>query len=202
MTHSITRTIAVGLTGITLTLAGTIAAPAHAAQQLFCNGKKSNGWSYSAEFVNGRFTKITWNRAGQPPQVSPLTFFRTNAQGQPIYRGSFQGATAVTLVDLGQGNVRPGSQISVGVEEWGWSRGTCALSSGGGGSTDWFSDLRLTMIGNEQWRDAMRLQGFVFDRTVQHTNTQIVERWTRPSDRATVDVVIMNNRVTDVRRAN
>ncbi|BAU10919.1 hypothetical protein LEP3755_14110 [Leptolyngbya sp. NIES-3755] len=202
MKNYMTQTIAIGFTGMSLTIAGTVFSPAHAAQQLSCTGRKSNGWSYNAKFVDGRFTQITWNRAGQPPQVSPLTFFRTNAQGEPVYRGSFQGATAVTLVDLGQGNVRPGSQISVGVEEWGWSRGTCAIATGGGGSTDWFSDIQLMMIGNEQWREAMRAQGFIFDRTVQHTNTQIVERWTRPSDRATVDVVLVNKQVTDVRRVN
>jgi hypothetical protein len=38
-------------------------------------------------------------------------------------------ATKVTLVDISRGDVRSGSQISVGVEEWGWSRGTCGTSS-------------------------------------------------------------------------
>jgi len=202
MKNYMTQTIALGLTGMSFTIAGAIFSPAHAAQQLSCSGRKSNGWSYTAQFVNGRFTQIAWNRSGQPQQVSPLTFYRNNAQGQPVYRGSFQGATAVTLVDLGQGNVRPGSQISVGVEEWGWSRGTCAIAAGGGGATDWFSDLQLMMIGNEQWRDAMRAQGFVFVQTMEHTNTQIVERWVRTSDRATVDVVLVNNRVTDMRRVS
>lgn len=89
----------------------------------------NNGWSYTAEFLDGRFTQIRWERSGQPPQVSSLTFSSTNAAGQPIYRGAFQAATAVTLVDLASGNVQPGSQISVGVEEWGWSRGTCGTTS-------------------------------------------------------------------------
>jgi hypothetical protein len=35
----------------------------------------------------------------------------------------------VTLIVLSKGDVRPGSQISVGVEEWGWSRGNCGLSN-------------------------------------------------------------------------
>lgn len=199
MTNTI---IALGLAGMSLIAASTIVAPVNAAQQFACTGRKTNGWSYDAQFLNGRFTQITWNRSGQPSQVSPLTFYRNNAQGQPIYRGSFQGATAISLVDLGQGNVRPGSQISVGVDEWGWSRGTCAIASAGGGSTDWFADLQLTMVGNEQWREAMRIQGFVFSKTIEHTNANIVERWTRPSDRATVDVVLVNNRVTDMRRVS
>jgi hypothetical protein len=101
------------------------------AQQFSCTGTKVNGWNYDAQFAEGRFTQITWTRAGQSPQVSPLTFDRKNDQGQPIYRGAFLGATAISLVDLSQGNVRPGSQVSVGTEEWGWARGTCAIATAG-----------------------------------------------------------------------
>lgn len=123
------RAIASVLTGMSLLIANAAFSPAHAAQQLSCTGRMNNGRNYNAQFLNGKFTQIRWEQAGQPPQVSPLTFSSTNAKGQPIYRGSFQGATAVTLVDLGKGNVQPGSEISVGVEEWGWSRGKCGTSS-------------------------------------------------------------------------
>ncbi|WP_206602870.1 hypothetical protein [Leptolyngbya ohadii] len=85
----------------------------------------NNGWFYTAEFRDGRFTQIQWQRSGQPPQTTTLTFSSTNGQGQPIYTGAFQAATAVTLVDLSGGNVQPGSQVSVEVEEWGWARGNC-----------------------------------------------------------------------------
>lgn len=105
--------------------------PASAAQQFFCNGSMNNGWAYTAEFLDGRFTQIRWERSGQPPQTTTLTFSNTNAQGQPIYTGAFQAATAVTLIDLSGGNVNPGSEISVSVEEWGNSTGTCGLSAGG-----------------------------------------------------------------------
>lgn len=98
---------------------------ASAAQSFSCNGSMNNGWVYTAEFVDGRFTRIRWERSGQPPQTTNLTFSNTNAQGQPIYTGAFQAATAVTLVDLSGGNVQPGSAVSVGVEEWGWARGRC-----------------------------------------------------------------------------
>jgi hypothetical protein len=100
-----------------------------ATQQLFCNGRQGNGWSYRAEYVNGRFTRIRWTRPSHPPQVSTLTYETTNHKGQPIYRGSLFAAVRVTLVDLSRGEVSPGSQISVHVEEWGWSRATCGLSS-------------------------------------------------------------------------
>jgi hypothetical protein len=100
-------------------------APAQAAQQFTCNGRMKNGRTFSATFLNGLFTQIRWEQSGQPPQVSPLSFSSTNSLGQPIYRGAFQGATAVTLVDLSKGNVSSSSEVSVGVEEWGWARGYC-----------------------------------------------------------------------------
>lgn len=123
--------IATALTSLNLLVADAVFSSAHAAQQLFCTGRNDNGWNYTAEFLDGRFTQIRWERSGQPPQVSTLTFSATNVEGQPIYRGTFQAATAVTLVDLSGGNVQSGSQISVGVEEWGWSRATCGTSSSG-----------------------------------------------------------------------
>lgn len=121
------QAIAVASIAVSLFLAEAVFSPAYATQQFTCSGQMNNGWSYNAEFVDGRFTQIRWNRSGQPPQVSTLTFDTTNSKGEPIYRGTFMAATAVTMVDLGKGNVQPGSQVSVGVEEWGWSRGNCAL---------------------------------------------------------------------------
>jgi hypothetical protein len=143
MTNKITQKIAAGLAGISLIVAGagcssnetnTAQQPSPPQQttppqQFSCTGTKVNGWNYDARFANGRFTQINWTRAGQKSHVSPLTFDRNNDQGQPIYRGSFQQATAISLVDLGKGNVRPGSQVSVGTEEWGWARGTCAVAT-------------------------------------------------------------------------
>ncbi|HIK54335.1 MAG TPA: hypothetical protein IGS37_04125 [Synechococcales cyanobacterium M55_K2018_004] len=92
---------------------------------VFCTGQMGNGWRYRAEAVNRRFTQIRWERSGAQPTVTTLRFYRNNAQGEPIYRGAFRAATEVTLIDLGKGNPRPGTQVSVGVEEWGWSRGNC-----------------------------------------------------------------------------
>jgi hypothetical protein len=90
-----------------------------------CSGTMQNGWRYRAETANRRFTQIRWERSGAQPTVTTLRFERNNAQGEPIYRGAFRAATEVTLIDLSKGNPVPGSQVSVGVEEWGWSRGTC-----------------------------------------------------------------------------
>ncbi|GAB4369819.1 MAG: hypothetical protein Kow00121_10070 [Elainellaceae cyanobacterium] len=125
------RLIATGLAGMSLIVAEAGFSPAYATQQLFCTGQMNNGWAYTAEFLDGRFTQIRWQRSGQPPQTTNLTFSNTNAQGQPLYTGAFQAATTVTLVDLSGGNVSSGSQISVSAEEWGTSTGTCSTSAGG-----------------------------------------------------------------------
>ncbi len=103
---------------------------ANGSQQFLCTGTMNNGWAYTANFVDGRFTEVRWERSGQPPQTSTLIFSTTNSQGQPVYNGAFQAATAVTLLDLSGGNVGPGSQISVSVEEWGSSTGTCGTDAG------------------------------------------------------------------------
>jgi hypothetical protein len=96
-----------------------------AAGAVVCTGQMQNGWQYRTEVANQRFTEIRWERSGAQPTVSTLRFYRNNAQGQPVYRGSFRAATELALVDLSGGNPRPGSQVSIGVEEWGWSRGNC-----------------------------------------------------------------------------
>jgi hypothetical protein len=92
---------------------------------IICTGQMQNGWQYRATATNQRFTEIRWERSGAESTVSTLRFYRNNAQGQPVYRGSFRAATELALVDLSGGNPRSGSQVSIGVEEWGWSRGNC-----------------------------------------------------------------------------
>lgn len=99
--------------------------PPPVSQNVTCSGSMQNGWRYRAETANRRFTQIRWDRSGAQPTVTTLRFERNNAQGEPIYRGAFRAATEVTLIDLSKGNPSPGTQVSVGVEEWGWSRGTC-----------------------------------------------------------------------------
>ncbi|MFB2839293.1 hypothetical protein [Floridanema evergladense] len=193
------------LTGLNLLAFGGSFTPAQSTQQLFCKGRMNNGWNYTAEYLNGRFTQIRWERSGQPPQVSRLTFYRTNPQGEPVYRGSFQAATLVTLVDLSRGDVRRGSQISVGVEEWGWSRGTCGTSSGGGtsgtGSSVPIATVRRNLIGvnQVQARKWLRNNNFVFIRTVQHNNIRVIERWNQTDNRSqAIDVTITRGTVTKV----
>jgi len=207
----VNRLVIAGLSATGLLCAEAALSPADAAQQFSCTGSMNNGWNYTAEFVDGRFTQIRWQRSGQPPQVSQLTFDTVNAQGQPIYRGSFQAATAVTLIDLSKGDVRTGSQVSVGVEEWGWSRGSCGTSSsgggtGGGGTTGGGSGastptpvVRQQLVGSDgaTARTWLRQNDFFFTNTVEHTNTRTIERWNRDFASA-VDVVIVNDVVVNV----
>ena len=177
------RAIAIGLASMSLLWVDLEFSPAYATQQLSCSGNMNNGRAFTAQFLDGRFTQIRWEKPGQPPQVSQLTFDSTNPQGQPVYRGSFQGATAVTLVDVSGGDVRSGSEISVGVEEWGWARGVCGTSGGnsGTGTTQNFScngrmkngrtfsaeflDGRFTQIRWEQSGQPPQVSRLTFDST-------------------------------------
>lgn len=100
-----------------------------AVQQLFCNGRMNNGWSSSAEYIDGQFTRIRWTRSGKPPQTTNLTYESINNKDQPVYKGSLMSALGVTLIDLSGGDVQPGSRISVVVDEWGRSQANCGTSS-------------------------------------------------------------------------
>jgi hypothetical protein len=196
----IKTTIATASTALTLLIAEASFLPAHATQQFFCTGRMSNGWGYTAEFVNGRFTQIRWQQSGQPPQVSQLSFSTTNAEGHPVYRGAFQAATAVTLVDLSAGDVRTGSQISVGVEEWGWSRGTCSLSSSGGSSSS-VDSVRQSLVGvgqDQAWK-WLRQNNYVFVQTMEHTDRRVVERY--QDTNKSFDMIIVDGIVSDVVQA-
>lgn len=176
--------------------------PASSTQQLLCTGRMNNGWNYKAEYLNGRFTQIRWERSGQPPQVSRLTFYRTNAQGEPVYRGSLKAAVSVTLIDLSRGDVRRGSQISVSVEEWGSSRGTCGTASGSGtGSSIPIATVRRNLIGvnQVQARQWLRKNNFVFTQTIQHNSVRVIERWNQKNNRSqAIDVTITRGVVTSV----
>lgn len=194
------RAIVAGLTSMGLLVLEATFSPARAAQQLFCTGQMNNQWAYSAEFLDGRFTQIRWERSGQPPQVSQLTFVTNNVQGQPIYRGTLLAAVTVTLVDLSGGDVRSGSEISVGVEEWGWSRGTCGTSSSGSGTgSSALAMAQQNLLGVEQTqaREWLRQNNFFFTNTVEHTEARVIERWNQNANQA-IDLIIVNGVVMDV----
>lgn len=201
--NNIQKGLSVGLATLGILAAQVTLLPissAQATQQLFCNGAMNNGWNYSAEYVDGRFTQIRWKRSGQPPQVSDLTYSTDNAQGQPIYRGGLFSAVEVTLVDLSSGAVRPGSPVSVGVEEWGWSRGTCGLSSELPSEDSSLVALRKELKGlnPSQAANQLRGKGYNFLQTLEHTDRRIVERWDHRGNNTSIEVVYTQGKVSNV----
>lgn len=103
--------------------------PAHATTQLFCRGLDHRGNEYKAEYVDGVFRRIVFQRRDAPPVTSDLKYDKVNDQGQPIYRGAFLGAADLVLIDLSGGDVRPGSQVSISVDgQWNQKRGTCGVN--------------------------------------------------------------------------
>ncbi len=102
---------------------------AHAAMVLYCNGLDGGGNPYTATYVDGLFTQVRFDRSPDlPPVVSELTYDTVNEQGQPIYRGAYLGAADVVLIDTSGGNVKPGSEVSVAVDnQWNQERGICGV---------------------------------------------------------------------------
>lgn len=113
---------------------GTVLLPvptAQAAVQLFCPGLDADGYPYTANYLDGLFTEVIFDRdSSQPPVTSELTYDGVNEEGEPIYRGAYLGAADVTLVDRSKGNVKTGSEVSVAVDgRWNQTRGVCGISS-------------------------------------------------------------------------
>ncbi|MGD1806410.1 hypothetical protein ACP6PL_13360 [Dapis sp. BLCC M126] len=102
---------------------------AHAAYSLSCDGLDGVGNPYTATYVDGLFTKVRFDRSPDlPPVVSELTYDIVNEEGQPIYRGGYLAAADVVLIDLSGGNVKPGSEVSVSVDNnWNQERGICGV---------------------------------------------------------------------------
>ncbi|NET60471.1 MAG: hypothetical protein F6K47_31335 [Symploca sp. SIO2E6] len=110
---------------------GTIFLPiptAQAAIVFFCDGLDYSGSPYQATYVDGLFTQISFTRPDLPPVITELTYDTVNSQGEPIYRGGYLGAADVVLIDLSKGNVKPGSEVSVAVDNlWNSQRGICGI---------------------------------------------------------------------------
>jgi hypothetical protein len=94
-----------------------------------CTGTLSNGIRYDVSYSSeGGFYRISF--PGLSGYNSDLRYYRTDVQNRPVYRGEYGGlgsrGATISVVDLSRGNVRSGSQISVGVNGLGWGRGTCS----------------------------------------------------------------------------
>ncbi|MGD1713262.1 hypothetical protein ACP6PK_07685 [Dapis sp. BLCC M172] len=132
LSQQISKLVVALVATFVLLLLGTIFIPvpfAHAAMVLYCDGLDAGGNPYTATYVDGLFTEVRFDRSPDlPPVVSELTYDTVNEQGQPIYRGGYLGAADVVLIDTSGGNVKPGSEVSVAVDNnWNQERGICGV---------------------------------------------------------------------------
>ncbi|NEQ36984.1 MAG: hypothetical protein F6K40_12160 [Okeania sp. SIO3I5] len=130
--QQISKLVATLVATFVLLFVGTIFLPlpfAHAAMVLYCDGLDGVGNPYTATYLDGSFTQVRFDRSPDlPPVVSELTYDTVNEQGEPIYRGAYLGAADVVLIDTSKGNVKPGSEISVAVDNnWNVERGICGV---------------------------------------------------------------------------
>lgn len=161
-----------------------------------CTGDMRNGWSFAARTMDGHFDELVWTRAGEPDLLSGLSYYTTNAEGQPVWSGAFAEATRVVLIDLSGGAARDGSQISVYVEEWGWADGTCRGPAAQTGDSE--AVLRsLIGLRDAQATNWLRRNEFSRTRTVTHSGTGKTERWSR-ADNSAVEVIFYMGFVSDV----
>ncbi|WRH68575.1 MAG: hypothetical protein RSE13_10620 [Planktothrix sp. GU0601_MAG3] len=72
-----------------------------------------------------------------------------------------------------------------------------------GNSSDWFTNTRNNLVGSNanQARRWLNRNNFVFTQTLAHTNRRIVERWNRSNPNGAIDVIFVNNMVSDVMMA-
>ena len=130
--QQISKSVVALVATFVLLFIGTIVFPvpfAQAAYSLSCDGLDAGGNPYTATYVNGLFTQVRFDRSPDlPPVVSELTYNGVNEQGQPIYRGGYLGMADVVLIDISGGNVKPGSEVSVAVDNlWNQERGICGV---------------------------------------------------------------------------
>lgn len=161
-----------------------------------CTGIMANGISFSAKTVEGLFDKLVWTKAGQPDRMSELSYYTTNAEGQIVWRGAFEQATKVLLVDQSGGTVRNDSKISVYAEEWGWADGTCRGPEAQAGDA---ATVLRSLIGlrDTQATNWLRRNGFSRMRTVAHSGAGKTERWSQV-DNPVIEVVFEMGFVSDV----
>lgn len=161
-----------------------------------CTGVMANGMSFSAQTVEGLFEKLVWTKAGQPDRMSELSYYATNAEGQTVWRGAFEQATKVLLVDQSGGAVHNDSEIAVYAEEWGWAGGTCRGPEARAGDA---STVLRSLIGlrDTQATNWLRRNGFSRMRTVTHSGAGKTERWSQV-DNPVIEVVFEMGFVSDV----
>ncbi|MGL6137764.1 MAG: hypothetical protein ACRC2M_10755, partial [Planktothrix sp.] len=69
-----------------------------------------------------------------------------------------------------------------------------------GNSSDWFTTAQKNLVGSNanQARRWLKRNNFFFNQTLEQSNRRIVERWNRNNPNGAIDVIFVNNRVSDV----
>lgn len=161
-----------------------------------CTGAMANGWSFAAQSRDGLFDDLVWTRPGEPDQITELAYYSTNAEGQPVWRGTVAASAKVILVDLSGGSMRDGARVSVHAEDWGWAAGTC---QGAAAQADDAEAVLRSLLGLRDTRATnwLRSNGFSLVRTVAHSGTGKTERWSQTGGPA-VEIVFDMGLVSDV----
>lgn len=96
-------------------------------QAILCSGTIFGDTSFTAAYRDRRFQQVDFRNLDTDYRfTAALEPAGSNAQGQPIYKGTNNDVPSdrVTVVDLSGGNPKPGSQISLAYNN-NWVRGTC-----------------------------------------------------------------------------
>lgn len=168
--------------------------------QVGCAGTLTNGWSFAAEALDGRFLHVIWTGPQGQTRVSVLNYYATNAEGFPVFQGMFQDAIEIALVDRSGGTPATGTEVAVFSEEYGWFTGTCqARGSAAPEGVLPTEVIRQNLVGT---RDSgatnwLRRNDFALVRVVELTATGKTERWQQDPSYP-VDVVFYGGVVSDV----
>jgi hypothetical protein len=168
--------------------------------QANCSGTLPNGWSFAAESLDGRFLHIIWSGTKGQTRVSLLSYYSTNADGFPVFRGTLQDALEIALVDRSGGTPATGTEVVIFSEEWGWFPGSCrqlgSSSPEGVLSTE---VIRQSLVGTRDSSASnwLRRNDFTRVQVVTHSSAGKTERW-QQDPRYPVDIVFSGTIVSDV----
>ena len=168
--------------------------------QANCSGTLPNGWTFAAEALDGRFLHVIWSGTQGQTRVSLLSYYSTNADGFPVFRGTLQDAIKIALVDMSGGTPATGTEVMIFSEDWGWFPGTCRQL--GSDTPEGVLSTEVILQNLVGTRDSsasnwLRRNDFTRVQIVTHSSTGKTERWQQDSSYP-VDVVFYGTIVSDV----
>ena len=165
-----------------------------------CTGTVTNGWSFAAEALDSRFLHIIWSGPNEQTRVSVMSYYATNAEGLPVFRGTLQDAIEVTLVDNSGGNPATGTEVAIHADDWGWLTGVCR-ALGGATPDDAMSTevIRQNLVGTRDTTATnwLRRNGFFRVQVITHSSSGKTELW-QQDPAYPVGIQFLDGRVFDV----